>query len=121
MGDSIVAGQRLAGWLEGQPRGSWLWMSPMPVPPPIRRALVSPVRPSPSPAPGRLTLGLVALEAVQLLRFPGRAVALVSREVAELGERMGELRRLDAEPDQDRQAIRGAARPAERMTGQPLG
>jgi hypothetical protein len=34
------------------------------------------------------------LECVLLLRLPGRAVALVSAEVAQLGERMGELRRL---------------------------
>ena len=48
-------------------------------------------------------IGAVALEAVQLLRLPGRCVALVSAEVAEVGERMNELRRLDRPHVEDRQ------------------
>jgi hypothetical protein len=38
----------------------------------------------------------VALEAVRLLRLPGDHRALVSAETAELAERMGEVKRLDA-------------------------
>ena len=45
----------------------------------------------------------VALEAVQLLRLPGRCVALVDSQVAEVGERMNELRRLDRPHAEDRQ------------------
>jgi hypothetical protein len=37
----------------------------------------------------------VALECVQLLRFPGQARALMSPEVAEIGVKMGEMKRLD--------------------------
>jgi hypothetical protein len=57
------------------------------------------------------------LEAVQLLRLPGRAVALVSAETAEAGERMGELRRLDAPPDPHRQAMGYAPRVPQSATG----
>jgi hypothetical protein len=40
----------------------------------------------------------VALVCVELLRLPGRRRALVDVETAELGERMGEFRRLDPLP-----------------------
>jgi hypothetical protein len=57
----------------------------------------------------------VALEAVQLLRLPGRHVALVSRLTAELGERLGELRRLDAEHYADAEP----ERPTRHAAGMP--
>jgi hypothetical protein len=53
----------------------------------------------------------MALEAVQILRFPGRAVALVTAETAELGERMGEMHRLDAPPDPGRPPMKSAKVP----------
>jgi hypothetical protein len=39
------------------------------------------------------------LECVRLLRLPGDCRALVSAEVAALGERMGEFKRLDSPAD----------------------
>jgi hypothetical protein len=53
----------------------------------------------------------MALEAVQLLRFPGRALALVSSEVAAVGVQMGEMRRLDAPPDPGSPPMRPARVP----------
>ena len=50
----------------------------------------------------------MALEVVQLLRLPGDRRALVDAETAELGERMGELLRLDAKPDPGRPVMRYA-------------
>lgn len=46
------------------------------------------------------------VEVVQILRLPGDHRAMVSEETARLGEWMGELRRLDAEPDPDRPPLR---------------
>ena len=46
------------------------------------------------------------LEVVRLLRLPGDCRALVPREVTELGERMGELRRLDRPQDPARPPLR---------------
>jgi hypothetical protein len=59
---------------------------------------------------------LVALECVLLTRLPGRAVALVSAEVATIGEQMGEMRRLDLPRDEDRQSLRCAPRKPQNVT-----
>jgi hypothetical protein len=48
----------------------------------------------------------VAVEVVRLLRFPGDCRALVSEATAALGERMGEMKRLDVVPDASRPAMR---------------
>lgn len=48
----------------------------------------------------------MALECVLLLRLPGDHRAMVSEETARLGEWMGELKRLDAEPGRDRPPLR---------------
>jgi hypothetical protein len=48
---------------------------------------------------------------VQLLRLPGDCRALVPAHVAELGERLGELRRLDAPPGPAREPMRKARPP----------
>lgn len=54
-------------------------------------------------------VGVTRLEVVLLLRLPGQRRALVDAETAELGERMGELRRLDGEQDPQPQPVRPPA------------
>jgi hypothetical protein len=58
---------------------------------------------------------VIRLEVVQLLRLPGQCRALVPANVAELGERMGEFKRLDVPPDPDAQPMGYAPRVALRV------